>query len=141
MIIAAPTDSVEVGDVLVMRRNGSATITHRVVRVEKQAGARYAVTQGDANIDRDIEPYRLGEEELVARWTISHLGSILTAADDSTVRFAMVAIVMVILAGAALGRIWMASPPLGKEAQANRPDGPLLPREVTFDPSTAESTV
>ena len=59
VIIAAPTGSVEIGDVLVMRRDGSATITHRVVEIERQAGARYAVTQGDANIDRDIEPYRL----------------------------------------------------------------------------------
>ena len=119
VIIAAPTESVEVGDVLVMRRDGSATITHRVVEVEKQAGARYAVTQGDANIDRDIEPYRLGEEELVARWTIPHLGSTLTAVDDPAARIAIVAIGMVILAGVALGRIWTASPPLGKEAQAN----------------------
>ena len=107
VIIAAPADGVAIGDVLVMRRDGLATITHRVVEVEQQAGVRYAVTQGDANTDRDLERYRLGEEELVARWTIPHLGSVIAAVNDPWVRFAMVAIVMIILVGAALDRIWV----------------------------------
>lgn len=107
VIIASPVDAVEVGDVLVMRRDESATITHRVEEIEQQGGDRYALTKGDANETRDVDPYPLGDEELVARWTIPHLGTVFALVNDPATRLAMITMVMIILVGAALGRIWL----------------------------------
>lgn len=124
VIIAATTDRVEVGDVLVMRRDTSATITHRIVEIEQQGGVRYAITQGDANDVRDAEPYRLGDTELVARWTIPHVGSAFAEMNEPAVRFAIVAIAIIILAGIALGRIWFGPHASASPAERTRPLGP-----------------
>ncbi|MBT8241288.1 MAG: signal peptidase I, partial [Acidimicrobiia bacterium] len=65
LVIAGPNDRVAPGDILVMRRDGRATVTHRIVEIEYNAdGKPYAVTRGDANSEIDAAPYALGEEEL-----------------------------------------------------------------------------
>jgi len=116
LVVARPVDQVAVGDVLVMRRTGRATITHRVVELEPGAdgGPLLAITRGDANEFVDPAPYPLGRRELVARWTIPRLGGLVLSAATPLVGTAIVALVVVILVGAALRRIW----------RSDRPDPP-----------------
>ena len=70
LIIAAPrtADSIAVGDVVIMRRDGVPTVTHRVVEIEPSPRGRIAITQGDANESPDATPYALEGEQLVGRW-------------------------------------------------------------------------
>ncbi|MCP5028118.1 MAG: signal peptidase I, partial [Actinomycetia bacterium] len=61
LVIAQPVSDVAIGDVVIMRRDGRATITHRIVDLERNgAGAPFAITRGDANSEVDSAPYALG---------------------------------------------------------------------------------
>ncbi len=113
LVVARPVDRVAVGDVLVMRRTGRATITHRVTELEPGAegGPMLAITRGDANGHTDPTPYPLGRRELVARWTIPGLGGLVLSAATPLVGTAIVALVVLIMAAAALRRIWRTDPP------------------------------
>jgi signal peptidase I len=107
LAIAGPTDDVRPGDVLVMRTEGRATITHRVMDVDRDVDGRLvAVTRGDANPDIDPTPYALGERELTVRWVVPHAGRVLT-----TLRTPAIGLMVIgaLVAGAvlwALRRIW-----------------------------------
>ncbi|MEZ5410635.1 MAG: DUF2341 domain-containing protein [Acidimicrobiales bacterium] len=115
LVVARPAERVAVGDVLVMRRTGRATITHRVTELEPGAegGPLLAITRGDANEYVDPAPYPLGRRELVARWTIPALGGLVLRAATPLVGSAIVTLVVLILATAALRRIWRSDPPGG----------------------------
>ena len=57
LLVAAPADRLGPGDILVMRRDGRATVTHRIIEIEYNAsGDPYAVTRGDANAEIDAAP-------------------------------------------------------------------------------------
>lgn len=113
LVVARPVDRVAVGDVLVMRRTGRATITHRVVDLEPVAegGPLFATTKGDANQHADPAPYPVGRRELVAQWAIPGLGGLVLSAATPLVGTGIVAAVVLVLAGAALRRIWRSGPP------------------------------
>lgn len=140
LVVARPVDRVAVGDVLVMRRAGRATITHRVTELEPgtAGGPLLAITRGDANEQADPAPYPLGRRELVARWTIPRLGGLVLSAATPLVGTAIVALVVLILAATALRRIWRA------DSSADPPAGPPADTDTDTDgagpPSTGAST-
>lgn len=53
IVRAGPIDQIRPGDVVTLRLNGDALVTHRVVRVAELADGRYLETKGDANGDPD----------------------------------------------------------------------------------------
>lgn len=107
MAVAGPVADVAPGDILVMRGDGRATVTHRVVDVAVDDGGELvAVTRGDANPDIDPLTYQLGERELTVRWVVPHAGRILTALRTPAIGLTVVG--TLVLAGVvwALRRIW-----------------------------------
>lgn len=108
LIIAAPTgaDDIAVGDVLVMRRPGTAPITHRVIEILDDGDGLQVRTKGDANPDADPTAYRLSDEELVARWTAPGLGSALQSLRDPRLLLAIVAVLLVAATLITLRVIW-----------------------------------
>ncbi len=144
LIVAAPADgnAVAVGDILVMRRPDSATVTHRVIEVEGAGATRYAITQGDANEVADAAPYPLAGDQLVARWTLPRVGQwALTAFQPGPV-LGLVGLATLVLAAGALRRIWSApeappdaaspldEPPADPDRQTG-PDGETEPDRET----------
>lgn len=75
LVIAGPSASVEVGDLLVLRGADRPAVTHRVIELEHHRNRTFAITKGDGNDKPDAAPYALGSEELVARTVVPHLGS------------------------------------------------------------------
>ena len=107
LAIAAPVEAVEVGDVLVMRGADRATVTHRVIDIEAgEGGDLLAVTRGDANPDRDIDPYVLGDEELVVEWVLPEAGRLTLAIRNPMLGIALLSIVVGAFVVIALRRIW-----------------------------------
>ena len=106
VVVAAPTDDVRVGDVLVMQRDGRATVTHRVIEIQRQQGQRFALTKGDANEQPDPSPYPIGADELVGRDVVPHLGSVLLTAGDPIVALVVVTTAVLLVTVFALRRIW-----------------------------------
>lgn len=106
LVVARPDTSVEVGDVLVMRTDGRATVTHRVVDLAEQPTGMVAVTRGDANPDIDPVPYRLGEEELTARWVVPNAGDWLLSIRSPIIGLTLLIGVVGGLVFLALRRIW-----------------------------------
>ncbi len=121
LVIAGPTDRTAPGDILVMRRDGRATVTHRIVEIEYNAdGDPYAVTRGDANSEIDAAPYSLGEEELTGRWIVSGLGRVLLAMGSPLVALTVVSLAVAAVAMTMLRRIWHDSQPAPKPVTASR---------------------
>lgn len=140
LAVAAPTDGVELGDVLVMRGAGRPTVTHRVVDVETDAtGATVVTTRGDANPDIDPSVYAVGERELTVRWVVPGAGRVLVAARRPLVGSLLVGAVVIGFLWAALHRIWR---PAGVR-RARRPsrdavvDGSDVPRPPPSPAPTA----
>lgn len=109
LVIAAPQrgDTVDVGDIVVMRRPGATPVTHRVIEVEGSDTATFAITQGDANESPDAAPYPLGAaDELVARWVVPGLGGHLETVFQPGVSLAILGLAVVWVAVATLRRIW-----------------------------------
>ena len=129
VVIAAPTSAVQVGDVLVMRREGRATVTHRVIELQRQGGRALAITKGDANEQPDAAPYPLDDEELIVRTVIPFLGKVLRPADDPVVTILVVGIAVAIVTLAALRQIWR--PAVGQADQPARRARPSGWRRVT----------
>ena len=73
-------DAVEVGDMIVMRPEGSPTVTHAVVSFIELDGSRFAITKGTANQARDPVPYLLEGKALTVRVVIPHVGRAIAAA-------------------------------------------------------------
>ncbi len=122
LVIARPTDTVDRGDILVMPRQGRATITHRVVGLEPDsAGQMYAVTRGDANPDVDSAPYALRAQELTSRWIIPRLGAVVLVLGSPRLAPVVIGLAVLALAASALGRIWRNEP---SSASGHPPVGP-----------------
>ena len=108
VVIAGPRDgdTIDPGDIVVMQRPGALPITHRVVSVEDSAVGRLATTKGDANAFVDPAPYVIGDEELVARWAVPHVGSWLDHLRDPRIAFSVGVMILVVVTGSTLRRIW-----------------------------------
>lgn len=107
LAVSGPTEHVGIGDVLVMRSAGRATITHRVVAIELAAdGTAMAVTRGDANPDVDPEPYAMTGRDLTVRWVVPGAGRMLMRVRSPALGLSLAG--FVVLAGmlGALRRIW-----------------------------------
>lgn len=112
LVVVRPERSVDLGDVLVMQTAGRATVTHRVVGFEQTPDGPTAVTQGDANPDVDPQNYRLGTEELTARWVVPSAGGWLASMRSPTIGLAVLLIVVAAFCIIALRRIWRTEPRL-----------------------------
>lgn len=111
LVIASPADAstIEVGDVIVMRRSGSSPITHRVIETGRDdASGPFVLTKGDANPEPDATPYALGDEELVARWVVPRAGSVLVALRDPRLLLGALGFLLVVGTAITLRRIWFA---------------------------------
>ncbi|MFW2381823.1 MAG: signal peptidase I, partial [Acidimicrobiales bacterium] len=107
LLIAGPADRVGPGDILVMRRDGRATVTHRIIEVEYNAdGDPYAVTRGDANAEIDAAPYAIGDRELTGRWVVPGFGRVLLAMGSPLVAVTVVSVAVAVVALGVLRRIW-----------------------------------
>ena len=107
LIVAGPADRLGPGDILVMRRDGRATVTHRIVEIEYNAnGDPYAVTRGDANSEIDAAPYPVGEEELTGRWVVPGFGRVLLAMGSPLVAITVITLAVAAVALSVLRRIW-----------------------------------
>jgi signal peptidase I len=106
LVVAAPRDQVEVGDILVMRREGALTVTHRVVAIEQRSDSRYAITRGDANDTTDPVTYLLEGSDLVERWTIPRLGAALSTLKSPYVLLVLLAGSVTALTAAFLSAVW-----------------------------------
>lgn len=112
LVIAGPSERVHPGDILVMRRDGRATVTHRIVEIEYNAdGAPYAITRGDANAEIDAAPYALGGEELTGRWVVPGFGRLLLAMGSPLVAISVMTLAVSAIAFGALRRIWATEEP------------------------------
>lgn len=124
LALAAPTDHVRVGDVVVMRAEGRPTITHRVVGLAAGVDGRAeATTRGDANPDVDPTTYAVGDRELTVRRVVPGLGRALVALRSPALGGALVAVLVLVFLGGALRRIW------GRAPVAPAP--PQMPREAS----------
>jgi signal peptidase I len=112
LVVARPVDQVAVGDVLVMRGTGRATVTHRIVELDSglEGGPALAITRGDANPQSDPRPFPVGERTLVARWVVPALGGLVLSFATPLVGSALIVAVVTILVAAALRRIWRRDP-------------------------------
>lgn len=106
LVIAEPTGAVEVGDILVMRREGRSTITHRVVDLNRVGSDVYATTQGDANRQIDAAPYHLRPRELVGRWVVPGVGRLLLALGSPLIGGGVVLLAVGVQSTLVLRRIW-----------------------------------
>jgi len=120
LVIAAPTADVGVGDVLVMRRDGVAPVTHRVIEIQRHDETTFAITKGDANETADPMPYALGQEELVGRTVVPRVGDLILAADDPAVTLLVVTSVVLIGVFAGLRRIWHSPANLDRRPRPRR---------------------
>lgn len=124
LAIAAPADEVVAGDVLVMRTDGRATITHRVVDIDRDVEGRLvAATRGDANPDVDPAPYLLGERELTVRHVVPHAGRALAAMRTPAIGLTVVGALVLGFVIWALRRIWG----IGRATPSTRPAPPPPP--------------
>ena len=125
LVIAAPrsADEVVVDDVVVMRRPGLATVTHRVIEIETVGDGAFAITKGDANESPDATPYPLEGEQLVSRWVLPGWGGRLEALSSPTVGVGLIAIVVFVVVLGLLRRIWRtpAARPTGAQPETTRP--------------------
>jgi signal peptidase I len=132
LIVARPTERVRVGDVLVMRRDGRATVSHRVVELQHApGGAGYAVTRGDANPQNDAVPYPLGDEELVAQWVLPGAGRVVLGTGTPVVGVTITTLGCLVAMITLLRKIWQPRPsgPVtgvdgDPDAGSDGPDGP-----------------
>lgn len=132
LVVAAPVDgdAIGPGEILVMRRAETATVTHRVLEVESNGTDRFAITQGDANEVPDATPYPLEGEQLVGRWVIPRAGRWIQTVFQPGLVLALVGLATAVLALTAIRRIWAA--PTGASARdADTPDP---------DPSSSSSS-
>lgn len=132
LVVAGPVagEAIEVGDIVVMRRPGATPVTHRVIELEAQGEARFAITQGDANESPDAAPYPLGDEELVASWIVPRLGGWMELAGQPVTLVALLGLGLAIAASTVIRRIWRrparrpARPAAQPAAGASPADGP-----------------
>ncbi len=69
-----PTDEVEAGDVIVIKRANATAVIHRVVTIEEQDGGFVVETKGDANRSADPGYSVLNDRVAVLTYTIPYLG-------------------------------------------------------------------
>jgi signal peptidase I len=133
LVIAAPKapDQVVVGDVLVMRRPGSPTITHRVIELESNADRRFAITKGDANETVDATPHPLDAEQLVGRWYLPGWGRRLQSVAQPGIALGLVGLAVAAVTFQMLRRIWSRrnDEPADADATDRVADAPLSSAE------------
>lgn len=60
IVAKAPADVIEPGDIIQFREEGGISVLHRVVEIYETEGARFFITKGDANDQRDKDPVSPG---------------------------------------------------------------------------------
>lgn len=89
LVLAGPAapQEVQVGDIVVMRRPGRATVTHRVIGIDLIEDQLVATTKGDANPNPDPDPYVIGDNVLTSRFAIGKLGTVVGLTADGGLLF------------------------------------------------------
>ena len=108
----APTATLRVGDVITYtppRGSGpQGMVTHRIVSIERDAGGRRRYrTKGDANAS--VDPWRFHLDEPTqarAAFHVPHVGYVLAAASDRTLRTIGIGIVALLIVMTTLARLW-----------------------------------
>ncbi len=104
----SPQD-VRIDDMIVMRRNSSTLVTHRVVALQAPSELRtpsgspqiLATTQGDANETPDPNPYQLEDDQRVVQMVIPRAGWLVLPVIDHT--FLVLALAALVGAGLVVG--------------------------------------
>lgn len=132
LIVASPVDAdeVAVGDILVMRRDGKATVTHRVIEIESAGGNRFAITQGDANEAPDAAPHPLDGEQLVSHWIAPGWGARLETAVQPSLALGVAAIAIVVITINTLRSIWRRPEDLEDDDELDEPIPEPVPRRT-----------
>ena len=117
LIVAQPVDRVEVGDILVMANDARATVTHRIVEIERASnGQVYAVTRGDANEEVDPTPYPLDGPQLIERWTLPGFGAALLWLGSPLMGLVVIGGAVLALTLSAISYIWSSATPTAPTA-------------------------
>jgi signal peptidase I len=122
----APED-VEIDDMIVMRRNSSTLVTHRVVALQAPSQLRtpsgspqiLATTQGDANETPDPNPYQLEDDQRVVQMVIPSAGWLVLPIIDRT--FLVLGLAALVGIGLVFGGRF-----LGRRSEETVGSGPLL---------------
>lgn len=101
-------DRLRVGDVITFSHPGSpgGLVTHRIVRIEQGPRGLVFVTKGDANSEPDA--WRVDARGTGWRYAfhVPRVGYVVEVARTPLARFALLALVAVVLGGTALRRVW-----------------------------------
>lgn len=112
LVVTSPqsADSIEVGDIIVMRRPGATPVTHRVIEIADTDVGRVATTKGDANEFPDPAPFPLADDQLVAQWIVPEAGAAIE--NIRTPQFLLLLLTLATVATVmwALRRIWRGEP-------------------------------
>lgn len=138
LVVTSPqsADSIDVGDIIVMRRPGATPVTHRVIEIAETDVGRIATTKGDANEFADPAPFPLADDQLVARWIVPEAGAAIE--NIRTPQFLLLLLTLAVAATVmwALRRIWRGEPESGDVRSGGRStideagDGRLSRRHV-----------
>ncbi|MEM9652317.1 MAG: signal peptidase I [Actinomycetota bacterium] len=135
----APAE-IKVDDMIVMRRNASTLVTHRVIELRTASQLRtpagspqiFATTKGDANETPDPDQYRLEDDQRVVRFVIPMAGWLVLPIIDRTLPILGLAAVTAL----ALLAWWRRSGRSGRQ-ESDRED-PTAMRQSPEDASNRE---
>ncbi len=101
-------DALRVGDVITFHKPGRVheLVTHRIVAVRRVGGTRVFVTKGDANRVPDEWRIRAAGAGWRYAFSVPYLGFAVQLLGTALARFVVIALVALVLAGAALRRLW-----------------------------------
>jgi signal peptidase len=125
-------EQIEVGDVILVRRDGRIPVLHRVIARESRAGEAVVRLKGDANPAADPEPYTLPDRVLRKRWALPVIGYVVGILRVPAAWMVFVVVPTILLAFLILRDLWRRpelpdaeeapAAPARAEAEAAAPD-------------------
>jgi signal peptidase I len=101
---------ISVGDIITFEKPGAASllVTHRVVAIKRERGARFFVTKGDANGTPDAWRVPTAGTGWRYAFSLPYAGYPIAALKQPVLRFGFFATLALALAAGALLRVWRA---------------------------------
>lgn len=103
IVSSQPSESVEVGDMVVMSRANGTRVTHRVIALNTGGRNIAAITKGDANPIPDSEPYVMGDDEHVVRYVVPVAGRVLAPLLGPGVAFVLLIAIVAVMSALVIG--------------------------------------